>query len=144
MVIYNAARIKYGLLGQHSSIDMIEDFKVPNLGLCTTASLLLPYLQKLAKSELEAHPALLVTSGAIIHHPFAPVFSLSMAKAAQASLTTLLAEQNKDVVHVALVTVGGQVSPEDEVNKPENIATRFWSLYDQKKGNWDFEMRCGW
>ena len=144
VVLYNAARINFVTFGQYSSEDIVEDFKVPNLGLYTTASKILPHLQALAKSHPDAHPALFVTSGAIIHQPSAPVFSLSMAKAAQANLTKLLAEENKDIVHVALVTVSGVVSMEEEVNNPPNIASKFWKLYEQKKGSWDFEIRCGW
>lgn len=143
VVIYNAARINYGVVGQYTPNDIVEDFKVPNLGLYTTATVLLPHLQRLASTHPEAHPALFVTSAAIIHQPFAPVFSLSMAKAAQGSLAKLLAAENKDV-HVALVTVGGQVTPEEEVNNPKNIATKFWALYEQKKGDREFEMKCGW
>ena len=67
-----------------------------------------------------------------------------MAKAAQANLMKLIAEENKNVVHVALVTAGGPVSPEEEVNNPGNIATKFWELYEQEKGNWEFEKKCGW
>lgn len=144
VVVYNAARINYGMFGQYSQEDILVDFKIPNFGLYTTAKVLLPHLQSLAKSHPDAHPALYVTSSALIHQPFAPVFSLSMAKAAQASLVKLLAAENKDVVHVALVTVGGQVTPEEEVNNPANIATKFWELYEQKKGSWDLEMKCGW
>ena len=144
VVVYNAARINYGVVGQYAPTDIVDNFKIPNLGLYTTASVLLPHLQAMAKSRPDAHPALYVTSGAIIHQPLAPVFSLCMAKAAQASLTKLLAEENKDVVHVALVTVGGPVTPEEEVNNPANIATKFWELYEQKIGNWEFEMKCGW
>ena len=144
VVLYNAARINSSVFGQYSSEDIVEDFKVPNLGLYTTASKLLPHLQALAKTHPEAHPALFVTSGAIIHKPEAPVFSLSMAKAAQANMTKLLAEENKDVVHVALVTVDGVVSMEEKVRNPANIASIFWELYEQRKGNWMFEMRCGW
>ena len=47
-----------------------------------------------------------------------------MAKAAQASLVKILAEENKGVEHVALVTVGGQVTMEEAVNNPANIATK--------------------
>ena len=144
VVIYNAARIKHGAFGQYPPADIIEDFKIPNLGLYTTATVLLPQLQALARSHPDAHPALFVTSGALIHQPFPHAFSLSMAKAAQASLTKFLAEESKDVVHVALVTVGGRVSPEEEVRNPENIATKFWELYQQKKGSWEFELKCGW
>ncbi|MCJ1398431.1 hypothetical protein MMC11_001629 [Xylographa trunciseda] len=145
VVVYNAARINYGMFGQYAPADILEDFKIPNLGLYTSASVLLPHLQAMAKARPDdAHPAFFVTSSALIHQPFAPVFSLSMAKAAQASLVKLLDQDNKGVVHVALVTVGGQVSPEEEVNNPANIATKFWELYGQKKGSWDFEMKCGW
>ena len=143
VVLYNAARIKYGTFGQYSVEDMVEDYKVPNLGLYTTASLLLPHLQALAKSKPSAHPALFVTSGYIIHQPSGSAFSLGMAKAAQANLTKLLAEENKGLVHVALVTVGGKVSLDEEVRNPENIAGRFWELYMQEKGEWDFELKCG-
>ena len=134
VVLYNAARINFGMFGQYSPEDIAEDFMIPNLGLYTTASKLLPHLQALAKSRPDAHPALFVTSGAIICQPFAPVFSLSMAKAAQANMSRLLAEENKDIVHVALVTVGGVVSMQEKVNNPPNAASKFW----------DFEMKCGW
>lgn len=67
-----------------------------------------------------------------------------MAKTAQAKLAKLLVEENKNVVHVALVTVSGLVSPEEEMNNPTNIATKLWELYEQKKGSWEFEMKCGW
>ena len=144
VLVYNAARIKYGAFGEYSTDDMLVDYQIPNLGLYTTASVMMPRLQALAKSEPEAHPALFVTSGALIHRPFAPAFSLSMAKAAQASLVKLLAAENEGVVHVALVTVGGQVSAEEEVRNPPNIATKFWDLYAQEKGSWELEMRCGW
>ena len=144
VVVYNAARINYGMFGQYSTDDMLTDFKIPNLGLYTTASVLVPHLQALAKSHPDAHPALFVTSSALIHQPFGPVFSLSMAKAAQASLVKLLAADNEGVVHVAVVTVGGQVTPEEKVNNPPNIATKFWELYEQKKGSWESEMKCGW
>ena len=144
VVLYNAARINSSIFGEYSSEDIVQDFKIPNLGLYTTASKLLPHLQALAKTHPEAHPALFVTSGAIIHQPEAPFFSLSMAKAAQANMTKLLAEENKDVVHVALVTIAGVVSMEEKVGNPPNIASIFWELYEQKKGNWEFEMRCGW
>ena len=144
VVVYNAARINYGEFGQYSPADILEDFKIPNLGLYTTASVLLPQLQALATSQPDAHPALFVTSSAVIHQPLAPVFSLSMAKTAQASLVKMLAAQNEGVVHVALVTVGGQVTPEEKVNNPPNIATKFWELYVQEKGKWDLEMKCGW
>ncbi|KAG9231472.1 hypothetical protein BJ875DRAFT_517005 [Amylocarpus encephaloides] len=140
VVVYNAARINYGFFGDYKEEDIVIDFKVPNLGLYTTAKLLLPHLQSLAKETPEANPCLFVTSSPIIHQPFAPVFSLSMAKAAQASLVKLLAEDNKDIVHVALITVGGPVTPEEPVNNPTNVAAKFWEAWEQKKTEWKFEL----
>jgi NAD(P)-dependent dehydrogenase (short-subunit alcohol dehydrogenase family) len=138
VVVYNAARIQYGMFGDYKEEDILEDFKVPSLGLYTSAKVLLPRLQTLAKEKPEAHPCLFVTSSPIIHQPFAPVFSLSMAKAAQASLVKLLAEQAKDFVHVAMVTAWGPVALDEPVNNPGNIATRFWDLWEQEKGKWEF------
>lgn len=148
IVLYNAARIQYGTFGAYAPSDMLEDFKIPNLGLYTTAAVMLPHLRALAeKDPAGAHPSLFVTSAALVHQPFAPVFSLSMAKAAQANMCKLLAAENEGRVHVAIVTIGGVVSMEEEVNNPENIAGKFWELWEQKKGvgkGWEFEMKCGW
>ena len=144
VVVYNAARVNFAPFGQYAAADVRRDFEIPNLGLHTTATVLLPRLRALAESEPEKHAALYVTSGAIIHQPLMSVYSLCMAKAAQASLTRVLAEETKGLVHVALVTVGGTVTFEEEVNNPSNIATKFWELYQQKKGSWEFEMKCGW
>ncbi|TGO29826.1 hypothetical protein BPAE_0010g00090 [Botrytis paeoniae] len=140
VVVYNAARVSYGNFGEYSEADIVEDFKIPNLGLYTTAKVLLPGLQALAKEKPESHPSLFVTSSPIIYQPFAPVFSLSMAKAAQANLVKLLIEQTKDEVHVALVTIGGPVSEQEPVNNPKHIATKFWELWEQKKGSRDVEL----
>ena len=144
VVVYNAARIQPSNFGTYSTEDIIEDFKIPNLGLYTTATVVLPHLQELARSRPEAHPALFVTSGAIAYEPRGFVFSLSMAKAAQASMVKVLTQENKDAVHVALITIGGPVSPEEKVNNPQNIAEKFWGLWKQEKGKWEAEVRCGW
>ena len=119
------------------------------LSFCTSTSIdlidlilrvLLLHLQSLAKSNPAAHPALFVTSIPMISQPSASVSRTSMAKAAKANPTELLAEGNGDVVHVAL---GGPVSPE-EVLDTENTAGKFLNLYSQEKGKYEFEVGCGW
>lgn len=137
---YNAARIQYGTFGDYKEEDILEDFKIPSLGLYTTAKVLLPHLQSLAKEKPGAHPSLFITSSPIIYQAFAPVFSLSMAKAAQANLAKFLAQENKDVVHVALVMIGGPVSPEEPINNPKNIADTVLELWKQEKGKWQLEI----
>ena len=80
--------------------------------------MLVPHLKALAESHPDAHPALFVTSSALIHQTLAPVFSFLMAKTAQVSLIKLLAAGNEGGVHVALTMVSGQVSEDEEVNNP--------------------------
>jgi hypothetical protein len=62
-----------------------------------------------------------------------------MAKSAQASLAKMLAEKEKDVVHVALVTVFGPVTFDEPVNNPVYMAAKYWEAWEQKKGEWTFE-----
>ena len=66
-----------------------------------------------------------------------------MAKVAQANMSILLAEENKDMMHVTLVTVGGVVSMQEKVNNLPHVASKVWKLCERKKGSWDFEMKCG-
>ena len=144
VVVYNAALVRGSKFGDYSTEKILEDFKVPNLGLYTTATVLLPYLRKIGQTNPKAHPALFVTSGAIIHEPFAPVFSLSMAKTAQASLVKSIRDANMGIVHVALVTVGGPVGEGEGNIRPGDVAERFWELYGQERERWEFEVRVGW
>ena len=148
VVLFNAARVQPSFFPTYPASDIVEDFMIPNLGLYTTAVILLPHLCDLAaKNPAGAHPSLFVTSGTIVHQPFAPVFSLSMAKAAQANLCKMLASENDGKVHVAMLTIGGAVSMQEEINNPANIAVKFWELWEQKKGvgkGWEFEKKCGW
>ena len=141
VVIYNTARIAYGTFGDYPHSDVRKDFEIANIGLIHTAEVLLPLLKENQNGYEKV--AFYVTSGAIIHQPMMPVYSLCMAKSAQASLTKVLAEEYKGLVHVALVTVGGVVTPQEEVNNPTHIATKFWELWEQTE-NWEFEMKCGW
>ena len=58
-----------------------------------------------------------------------------MCKAAQASLTNVLASENDSVVRVALVMVARPVSPEEKVTNPDNIEGMFWELHQQERGS---------
>lgn len=60
--------------------------------------------------------------------PIPSLFSLSMVKSAQRALVlSMNAVYGKDV-HVALLSVGGVVSPKKKNLSPENIADRCWEL----------------
>jgi hypothetical protein len=43
-------------------------------------------------------------------------------------------------VHVALINVGGPVSPDEPVNNPGNIAQKFWETYQLEKGEWSVDV----
>ena len=43
-------------------------------------------------------------------------------------------------VHIGLVSVEGQVSPDKAHMSPKVIAERAWELYDQEKGAWEVDV----
>jgi hypothetical protein len=63
-----------------------------------------------------------------------------MVKSAQRALVLSLTAKFGEEVHVALLSVGGIVSPDAKNLSPENIADKAWELYKQKKGSWKREM----
>ena len=63
-----------------------------------------------------------------------------MVKSAQRALVLSLHAKVGADVHVALLSVGGVVSPEAKNLSPVNIAEKAWQLYQQKRGSWEREM----
>ncbi|KAI4185566.1 MAG: hypothetical protein L6R41_004046 [Letrouitia leprolyta] len=147
VVIYNAARINLPAPpfahSAYSDTDVVTDFSIPRLGLRTTAQVLLPALRASASGGA-VHAALWVTCGAIIHNPIPMLWSLCMAKSAQVSLVKSIAKEEGGKVHVALLTIGGQVSMEEKVNNPPVIAESLLKLWGQGKEQWVLEMKHGW
>ncbi|KAI4180929.1 MAG: hypothetical protein LQ346_006885 [Caloplaca aetnensis] len=134
----------FSTIGVYHPQKIVKDFEFANLALYTTATVLMPHLQRLAQSNPAANPCFFVNSEVIAHRPQTSNFSKSMAKAAQASLVKALAEENKGVVHVALVMVGGPINHFNPLTSPAYVGSKFWDLYLQDKAHWEFEMNCGW
>jgi NAD(P)-dependent dehydrogenase (short-subunit alcohol dehydrogenase family) len=112
---------------------VLTQVQVSAVGLYTTAKWALPLQANLA-SDSTRKPSFLVTSGGLYKDPWAPYFSLSMAKAAQHSLTMSLSQEfSKKGVHVAAVVVHGLVKPESKYFSPKKIAEVFWGLYGEGK-----------
>jgi glucose-6-phosphate dehydrogenase assembly protein OpcA len=63
-----------------------------------------------------------------------------MSKSAQRALVLSLNAKVGAEVHVALLSIGGVVSPEKKNLSPENIADKAWELYKQPKEKWEREM----
>ncbi|CAL3964601.1 unnamed protein product [Diplocarpon coronariae] len=135
-VVFNAARVQPSTLLEEPESEIVEDFKVTNIALHTTASWAMPLLSR--KSAAEA-PSLLVTSSLLWRDPYPAFFSLSMVKSSQRNLVQSLG-LSFPAVHCALLNVGGQVRADDEFLNPTSIAEKFWELYEQKEGAWALDM----
>ncbi|KAF2437098.1 NAD(P)-binding protein [Tothia fuscella] len=132
VVVYNASLLGGSKFFEVEEEEVQKSLQISALSLYTTAKWAIPRLTKLASTDPIRKPSLLVTSGGLYKSPFAPYFSLSLAKAAQFSLTQSLAQQySKEGVHVAAVVVHGLVKPESEYFSPRKIAEVFWKLYEE-------------
>jgi len=109
-----------------------------NLALYVTACWAIPILQKSASGS---SPSLFVTSTTTLYkEPLPDLFSLSMVKTAQRNLVQSLHATFGTDIHIALVSVGGVVSPDKEILSPDNIAGEAWALYKQLKSEWKMEV----
>lgn len=63
-----------------------------------------------------------------------------MVKSAQRALVLSMHAKLGHDVHIALLSVGGVVSPEAPNLNPDNIAEKAYVLYMQKKGQWEREV----
>lgn len=89
----------------------------------------------------DSQPSLIVTSTTQLYkEPVPQLVSLSMVKSAQRALVlSLNATHGKDV-HIALLSVGGVVHPDNPNLSPVNIAEQAYKLYKQPRGSWEREI----
>nr|OQO32633.1 hypothetical protein B0A51_00011 [Rachicladosporium sp. CCFEE 5018] len=135
-VVFNAARVDGKPPGEESVEAIEADFRLTNLSLYHVALWALPLL----KTRTSSLPSLLVTNSLLYKEPYPPFMSLSLTKTAQRSLVQSLNATYGKEVHVGLITVGGQVSPEAKNLNPENIAEKTYEFYKQKRGQWGLEV----
>ncbi|KAG6034079.1 hypothetical protein E4U41_006692 [Claviceps citrina] len=137
VVFFNAARVKTGTLLEVGNKELLYDIKISTMALHQLAQWAMPQLANLARLDSVAKPCLLVTSSHLPHAPDPKYYVLSITKAAQRNLTELLAKMYQPQgVHVGLVTVAGEVSPQNKVLNPANIARKAYELFAQDKGHW--------
>lgn len=70
----------------------------------------------------------------------ADLVSLSMVKSAQRALVLSLHAKFGSEVHIALLSVGGVVSPDAKGLSPDSIADECWALYKQPRDKWEREV----
>ncbi|TID14678.1 putative NADP(+)-dependent dehydrogenase [Venturia nashicola] len=140
-VFYNGARVAPSTLLEFPVEEVELDFKTTNSGLYLVAQWCIPKFQALAKSSSAAKPSLLVTNSILYKNPVPAVFSLTLTKAAQRSMVECMYQTYKDGgIHCGLVSVGGEVAPENKALNPNNIARKTWGLFDQPKETWALEV----
>jgi NAD(P)-dependent dehydrogenase (short-subunit alcohol dehydrogenase family) len=114
------------------------NLQLTNIGLHETAKWAIPLLKQAPEDSL---PSLFVTSTTQLYkEPVPQLASLSMVKSAQRSLVLSLNALHGKDVHIALVSVGGVVSPDAKNLSPENIAEQAYKLYKQPRGSWEREV----
>ncbi|KAK0658490.1 hypothetical protein QBC41DRAFT_55667 [Cercophora samala] len=141
VVFYNAARVLPSALLTHPVEDVEYDFKINVSALYIVSQRYIPHLVSLANADPSSLPALIVTSSALPHHPIPQLFNLSLVKAAQRNLVqSLNLTYTHEGVHIGVINVAGQVSPEDQVRNPTRIAARTWEWFQGAKEKPNFEV----
>jgi short-subunit dehydrogenase len=142
VVIFNAARVGPSSFGEFTPEELVQDYRINNVGIYVAATWALPLLAEVAKQP--SHPAFFLSGSGIGYQPFSPFFSLSMQKAAQdnflLSVDQIAAPQG---IHIARIDINGIVSPDDPVTTPDACAQEHWNLYQQEKGGWKHAVELG-
>ncbi|KAJ9602161.1 hypothetical protein H2200_013281 [Cladophialophora chaetospira] len=142
VVLFNAARIADTTIGETSEDDIIQDFKLMNVGQYVAASWALPLLEEVAK-EPGTHASFLLTGSGVGYDPVPFRFVLSMMKSAQNNFLSSLAKvAGPKGVHVGRIDINGEVSDEEEVRNAKHISEQLWGLYQQDKDKWSFVEDC--
>jgi len=141
-VFFNAARVVPSEFFVHPESDIRYDFEITIMALYAVSGWAYPSLKDLAAKDPKAHPSIIVTNSHLWNEPAAPIFALSLTKAAQHNMVRSLAEfAEKDGIHAALLSPCGVVSPEHETRNPKNIASKAWELYQEDRGHWTIDSR---
>jgi len=137
VLLYNAAHIKWKNLLEETAQSLVEDFRVNVAGALTAVRAVLPAMQ------LAERGTILLTSSLFATRPVAQFGSLSIGKAGLRSMAYSLAEALKGTnIHVATLTVQGQVRSGDPHRSPQAIAAACWQLHVQKSGAFATEVDC--
>ncbi len=137
VLFYNAAHIKWKNILEESAPSLLDDFKVNVAGAMTAVHAVLPGMRR------ENRGTILLTGSMFATRPVAQFGSLSIGKAGIRSLAFMLAGALKDTgIHVATVTVAGQVRAGDPKRSPEAIAETCLRLHLQPPGEFATEVEC--
>jgi NAD(P)-dependent dehydrogenase (short-subunit alcohol dehydrogenase family) len=135
VVVYNAAIIRADAPGELSVRAHQESWAVNVVGALNTAAHVAPRMAQRGGGSV------IITGG--MPEPKPDYVSLSLGKAGVRALVTLLdKEYGPSGVHVATVTVGGDVAPGTAYD-PDDIAEQYWLLHTQPREKWEHEITYG-
>jgi len=145
VVLFNTARIAQTTIGETDVQEVLDDFKLMNIGQLITAYWAFPLLTQLAaQNKPGVHPTFLNSSSGVGNTPLPPLFSLCMQKAAQNNFLGSFAQvAGPKGVHIARVDINGVVRDEEPVLNAKNIAEQHWKLSRQGKEEWQDMIEVG-
>lgn len=135
VLIYNAARWHEAKAMELDPMTFNWDIALCATGALACAQLTLPMMQR------DGTASMIFTGGGLALYPEygAGVASLTAGKSALRGLVFAMApELAEEYIHVAMVTIAGQVSPGTSFD-PDAIAEQYWRLHRQKKEDWQVE-----
>ncbi|KAL2065550.1 hypothetical protein VTL71DRAFT_3220 [Oculimacula yallundae] len=143
-VVYNAAVISMGGLGDFTEERLVQEFKVSTVGLYTTAKVIFPKLLE-RKLVPNSKSTLIVTGGGVYKSSLPTHLSLSLNKAAQFNLTENLTKTfEPQGVHVSVVVINKVITFDDHLANPARIAQEYWKMYKQEEDKWDRVIDMGY
>ncbi|KAE8137716.1 hypothetical protein BDV38DRAFT_282651 [Aspergillus pseudotamarii] len=138
-VYFNAARVGGSKLFDFPVEEIELDLKVSVTALYVAVQWAMPILANTMQTNpgIGIKPTILVTNSLLPVDPIPELFSLSVAKAAQANLVKSLQKSlSKGGIRVGMVIVGGIVSPDSNFLNPTTIAGQAWELFNQDGADW--------
>lgn len=137
VLLYNAAHIKCKSILDETAASLLDDFRVNVAGAMTAVRAVLPAMRRADRGTI------LLTGSMFATRPVAQFGSLSIGKAGIRSLAFMLAGSLKGTgIHVATVTVAGQIRADDPQRSPQAIAEACWRLHQQQPGEFATEVEC--
>jgi NAD(P)-dependent dehydrogenase (short-subunit alcohol dehydrogenase family) len=133
VLVYNAAAFNPGVPSSLTRDVLLTGFTINVIGALEATNAVLDDMKKNASGTV------LFTGGGLALNPYKDYASLGIGKAGIRSLAFAYAQElEPDGIHVATVTVAGNVKPGTPFD-PDRIAAHYWRLHTQAKGAWETE-----
>jgi len=135
MILYNAAAVGVRDILEQDWESIKTHLDVSVGGYFNLMKMVLPFCLKNNSGKL------FVTGGGLAMQGDPQVTSLSIGKAALRNMVQAFQKRTENSgVHIAQLTVCGNVNPNDEKYNPDSIAGKFWELFIQEPGHFQGEI----